>query len=144
VSTAEEPEIDIEVVKGKDRKKETANLAELVDVKGWKALGNRLSQHRVVKIHSAEEPEGPEAEREEETPAVKDASKKKSEPQAGQPKKSETPARAAKSSPAQQSLFGEPRKPEAKSPPARGKAKPKAAPAKAKAYTVGQTITLDL
>jgi topoisomerase-4 subunit A len=144
VSTAEEPEIDIEVVKGKDRKKETMNLAELVDVKGWKALGNRLSQHRVVKIHSAEEAETPQAEPEEKAPAVKDASKKKSEPPAGQPKKSEKPARSAKASPAQQSLFGEPKKPDAKSQAAKGKAKPKAAPAKARAYTVGQTITLDL
>lgn len=52
VSTAESPEVEVEVVKGKDkaRKTETLSLDEIVDVKGWKALGNRLSEHRVTKV----------------------------------------------------------------------------------------------
>jgi topoisomerase-4 subunit A len=58
-STTESPEIEIEVVKGKAKEKETelVNLEELVDVKGWKALGNRLSQFKVTKIKALDEPE---------------------------------------------------------------------------------------
>lgn len=52
VTTAESAEVEVEVVKGKDksRKTETVNLEDLVDVKGWKALGNRLSEHKVTKV----------------------------------------------------------------------------------------------
>ena len=52
VTTAESPEIEIEVSKGKDkpRKAETVNLEDVVDIKGWKALGNRLSEHKVTRV----------------------------------------------------------------------------------------------
>src|SRR5690606_26968920 len=52
VATSESPEIELEVVKGKDkaRKASTVNLEELVDVKGWKALGNRLSEFKVTRV----------------------------------------------------------------------------------------------
>ncbi len=61
VSTAESPEITMEVVKGKDkaRKPETVSLDEVVDVKGWKALGNRLSDHKVTKVELIQDEEGP-------------------------------------------------------------------------------------
>jgi topoisomerase-4 subunit A len=59
VTTSENPEVEIEVVKGKGKDKETevVNLEELIDVKGWKALGNRLSQFKVTKVKPLEEPE---------------------------------------------------------------------------------------
>jgi topoisomerase-4 subunit A len=49
----------VELVKGKGKEKETEtmNLEDIVDVKGWKALGNRLSQHKVIKVRPLEEPE---------------------------------------------------------------------------------------
>lgn len=52
VSTSDSAEVEVELVKGKDksRKTETMNLEELVDVKGWKALGNRLSEFKVNKV----------------------------------------------------------------------------------------------
>jgi topoisomerase IV subunit A len=52
VSTAESPEIELEVLKGKDKAKktETVSLDEMVDIKGWKALGNRLSEFKVTKV----------------------------------------------------------------------------------------------
>jgi topoisomerase IV subunit A len=52
VSTAESPEIEMEVQKSKDKPKklEKASLDELVDVKGWKAQGNRLSEYKVTKV----------------------------------------------------------------------------------------------
>lgn len=52
VTTSESAEVEIEVIKGKDktRKTETVAVEELVDVKGWKALGNRLSEHKVTKV----------------------------------------------------------------------------------------------
>ena len=52
VTTSESPEIEVELVKGKDKSKktQTLNLEELVDIKGWKALGNRLSEFKVTKV----------------------------------------------------------------------------------------------
>ncbi|MFZ9503650.1 MAG: DNA gyrase/topoisomerase IV subunit A, partial [Cyclobacteriaceae bacterium] len=68
VSTAEEPEVEIEILKGKGKEKEKleVNLAELIDVKGWKALGNRLSPYKVVAVHGQDEAEIEQTESEEE------------------------------------------------------------------------------
>jgi len=59
VTTSDTPELEIEVVKGKGKDKETEviNLEEIIDVKGWKALGNRLSQYKVTKVRPVEDPE---------------------------------------------------------------------------------------
>lgn len=59
VTTSDTPEIELELIKGKDKKKvtEVVNLEDVVDVKGWKALGNRLSQYKVTKVHLPDEPE---------------------------------------------------------------------------------------
>jgi topoisomerase-4 subunit A len=59
VTTADTPELEIEVVKGKGKDKETelVNLEEIIDVKGWKAMGNRLSPYKVTKVRPEEEPE---------------------------------------------------------------------------------------
>ena len=59
VSTSDTPEIEMEIVKGKDKGKEVEiiNLEDIVDVKGWKALGNRLSPFKVTKVTSAEDPD---------------------------------------------------------------------------------------
>ncbi|MBX2946790.1 MAG: DNA gyrase/topoisomerase IV subunit A [Cyclobacteriaceae bacterium] len=59
VTTSDTPEIELELIKGKDKKKvtEVINLEDVVDVKGWKALGNRLSQFKVTKVHLPDEPE---------------------------------------------------------------------------------------
>ncbi len=65
VTTADSPEAEMEIVKGKDKAKKahTVNLEELVDIKGWKALGNRLSEFKVHRITLVEddEPEYEEA-----------------------------------------------------------------------------------
>jgi len=69
VTTSDTPEIEVELVKGKGKEKETetVNLEEIVDVKGWKALGNRLSQHKVTKVKPMEEEDsGPEDSEDEE------------------------------------------------------------------------------
>ncbi|HEX6889173.1 MAG TPA: hypothetical protein VF141_00715, partial [Chryseolinea sp.] len=63
VTTSETPEVELELIKGKDKAKstETVNLEEIVDVKGWKALGNRLSQFKVSKVNLVQDEEsGPE------------------------------------------------------------------------------------
>lgn len=59
VTTSETPEIELELIKGKSKVKvsEVVNLEDIIDVKGWKALGNRLSQYKVVKVHLPDEPE---------------------------------------------------------------------------------------
>ncbi len=59
VTTADTPEVEVELVKGKGKDKETEviNLEDIIDVKGWKALGNRLSQHKVTKVKAVEDPE---------------------------------------------------------------------------------------
>jgi topoisomerase IV subunit A len=59
VTTSETPEIEAEVVKAKDKPKvtEVINLEEVVDVKGWKAVGNKLSQYKVTKVSLVQEEE---------------------------------------------------------------------------------------
>lgn len=59
VSTADSPEVEMEVVKGKDKTKktETVNLEDVVDIKGWKAIGNRLSEHKVTSVTLLQEEE---------------------------------------------------------------------------------------
>ena len=59
VTTSDAPEVEVELVKGKGKGKETevVNLEDIIDVKGWKALGNRLSQHKVTNVKAVEEPE---------------------------------------------------------------------------------------
>ena len=58
-TTAESPEVEAEVITGKNKDKTTEVLAleELIDVKGWKALGNRLSQHKVSKVSLVQDQE---------------------------------------------------------------------------------------
>ena len=52
VSTHPSPEIEVEILKGKSKEKDTEllQLNEFIDVKGWKAIGNKLSQHTVKKV----------------------------------------------------------------------------------------------
>lgn len=59
VTTHDTPEVELEVVKGKSKEKEAeiVNLEDIIDIKGWKALGNRLSQYKVTRVKPVEEPE---------------------------------------------------------------------------------------
>jgi len=52
ISGAKQPVVKIDQLKGKTHIPETVevNLAEIIDVKGMKAQGNRLSQHEIKKI----------------------------------------------------------------------------------------------
>jgi len=72
VTTSETPEVEVEVVKGKGKEKETEtiNLEDLIDVKGWKALGNRLSPHKVTKVRPVEEEDSGLEEGDDETELV--------------------------------------------------------------------------
>lgn len=49
---AKDPEVELQLVKGKSKEKirEVMNLEDLIDVKGWKAMGNRLSTYKVIRI----------------------------------------------------------------------------------------------
>jgi topoisomerase IV subunit A len=51
-TTEDKATIEVEFTRGKSKEKEVdqLQLEELIDVKGWKALGNRLSAHNVRKI----------------------------------------------------------------------------------------------
>ncbi len=51
-STHPNPEVKMDLLKGKTKEKETniVQASELIDVKGWKAIGNRLSQYQVKKV----------------------------------------------------------------------------------------------
>ncbi|MEZ4979730.1 MAG: hypothetical protein R2772_10590, partial [Chitinophagales bacterium] len=50
VSTKNNPRISFHVLKGKSKEKieESIVLSEFIDVKGWKALGNKLSLHSIT------------------------------------------------------------------------------------------------
>ncbi len=52
VSTHPAPELEVEFIRGKgrDKEKEIQEVNGLIDVKGWKAAGNKLSPYQVKKI----------------------------------------------------------------------------------------------
>src|SRR6478609_720898 len=162
-TTSDTPEVEVEMVKGKGKEKETEviNLEEVVDVKGWKALGNRLSQYKVTKVKPIQEQEDSGAEEgddDETTETEKDSQSSK--------KKWETEPVIEEDG--QAALFGEPEpKTSQQGPKVNGK-DPKPLPPKAKqeqanlfgeakkeevskdkkddgkAFTVGDSIELDL
>lgn len=154
VTTSDTPEVELTLIKGKGKEKvtETVNLEDLIDVKGWKALGNRLTQHKVVKVVLPEEEqtEAVEAEEadEEETPpkAAKpteksSASKKKSEPNEAESQSLQ------KSQNVQQNLFGEPESPQKRQkpvPPKKVRQDGEKGKDAGKAFTAGDTIELEL
>ena len=69
ISGASQPVAKLDQLKGKTQTPEIIeiNLAELIDVKGMKAMGNRVSQHIVqsIELIAVEEPQGADAEPEE-------------------------------------------------------------------------------
>jgi topoisomerase-4 subunit A len=163
VSTSKNPELEIEISRGKEKSRETEviNLEDLIDIKGWKALGNRLSPHRVVKIRPVEDPDVPSGdEGKSETKASESSNskaadaqglKKKSE-EAGEPKpnskKEAVQSRQAKKASQEQkqgSLFEE--SPQKKVKPksnGNGKARRSKGQTADKAFGVGETIELEL
>lgn len=98
-TTAEEPQVEVEIIKGKEKRIEVVDLKDIVDVKGWKALGNRLSQHKVVKIKPIGDSAPDDNEDSDQEAAPAKASETRSSPP---PKKKSGEAEAA-----QASLFGE-------------------------------------
>ena len=67
VSTDAQPQIELNIEKGKSKDKETMTLEmdSLIDVKGWKAMGNRLSPHTVKKVKLLPPKEQPKKEEKE-------------------------------------------------------------------------------
>lgn len=79
ITTSETPEIEVEEIRNKDKGKvsDVVNLEDIVDVKGWKALGNKLSQYKVTKVSLLEEPEEVAPQEDDETTDEDQSSKKK-------------------------------------------------------------------
>lgn len=164
ITTNENQDIELELIKGKGKKKskETISLDDVVDVKGWRAMGNRLTQHKVVKVHL------PEDEVEAAPPEVEDNDSKKKEfiqaesqngePQRqanlfGQEKNKSEPPKVTEKAPKKQkqeqtNLFGEaPNQKESKKEKPKPKVKEKVSEkdsANGKAFGVGETIELEL
>ncbi len=55
-----------------EQKSEELKLDEFIDVKGWKALGNKLSEHKITKIKEIKEENQVETEEEKSSPPQKD------------------------------------------------------------------------
>jgi topoisomerase-4 subunit A len=124
VSTAESPEIEMEVQKAKDKPKkiETVSLDEVVDIKGWKALGNRLSEYKVTKVNLVQDEETGLEEGDEDNELVEAT---ESEKDSQSPKKKEEPGPNQWLEDGEQAiLFAAPEKPKQQSQP-RPEPKPK-------------------
>ncbi len=98
VTTSDTPEVEVDLVKGKGKEKESevVNLEDIIDVKGWKALGNRLSQHKVVKVKPVEDPEDSGLEEGDDGNDVVDTSGSKSK--VTEPKGSQSPKKKSEAS----------------------------------------------
>ena len=75
ITKARNPIIELDILKGKTQieEKVTLNLSEIIDVKGMKAQGNRLSLHTIKSIYTdqvieTEEDNIQSSEKDEETP----------------------------------------------------------------------------
>ena len=116
VTTSDTPEVEVELVKGKGKEKEleVVNLEDIIDVKGWRALGNRLSQHKVTKVRPVEEPEDTGLEEGDDDNDVIEAAGAKGK--VTEPKGSQSPKKKSETSPEpageaeQASLFDEPKR----------------------------------
>src|SRR5690606_36118884 len=104
--------VEISKGKGKGKSVETVNLEEFIEVRGWKALGNKLSSARVVDVRRIAEPEAPdddEAIAEEAAPVKKAAGKKATPAKTAVTKAAKKAVEKKEQSPAEQAgLFGEP------------------------------------
>jgi topoisomerase-4 subunit A len=174
VTTSDTPEVEVEIQKGKSKETEVMNLEDIIDVKGWKALGNRLSQNKVTKVRSTEEPDesgASESDDDEATETKGSLSPKKKEdfnpeerepsqpnlfeekqesqqsPEAKQPQKPKQQSQKPEKE-KQVSLFGESESveesPKLKKPVTPKKPEPKPKDSGPKAFGVGDTIELDL
>lgn len=130
VTTSENAEVEMEISKGKGKEKKTevVNLEDLIDVKGWKALGNRLSQDRVLNVRLTEEPEEYAPEEAEEDEEASESEGSKAGSSQGLKKKAEPEQWLDPGE--QASLFAEPQKNQAPShqqsgPEGRQKSQPK-------------------
>jgi topoisomerase-4 subunit A len=54
VSTESQPQVKAKLQKGKDIEEQEFDLDMLIDVKGWKAIGNKLSTHTVLEVQLIE------------------------------------------------------------------------------------------
>jgi topoisomerase-4 subunit A len=108
-TTSETPEVEMEVQKAKDKPKKTevVNLEEIIEIKGWKALGNRLSEYKVSKVNLVQEEETGQEEGEEET-AVAEVAEEDQSPK----KKLEASPEPTVEEDGQVSLFEEQKKPD--------------------------------
>lgn len=62
VSTEKQPQVKVLLKKGKVEEEQEYDLDMLIDVKGWKAIGNRLSSHEVVSLSLIESQPEPKSE----------------------------------------------------------------------------------
>lgn len=73
VTTANQPQVEITISTSKGKENATIDLEELIDVKGWKALGNRLHHQKVESVELIiKEPEPIEKEEAEQAPEQKE------------------------------------------------------------------------
>jgi topoisomerase IV subunit A len=50
VSSEKQPQVKVLIAKGKEQEEVEYDLDMLIDVKGWKAIGNKLSSHKVIEV----------------------------------------------------------------------------------------------
>ena len=72
-----DPDIEFSYKKGKEKHEEELNLSEFIDVKGWKALGNKLGEFKILKISEIAYEEVEETEETAEKKSDSSKSKKK-------------------------------------------------------------------
>jgi topoisomerase IV subunit A len=51
VSSEKQPQVKVLLQKGKEQEEQEYDLDMLIDVKGWRAIGNKLSSHPVIEIN---------------------------------------------------------------------------------------------
>ncbi len=159
-STKSNPEIKVEIRKKRVKESRTYNLAQLIDVKGWKTIGNRLSSYPLTKIESLNngqthmdedvknQSEEGDGRPEEEKPSGKEKTVQKQERKTVKPKNvrvKEKPASSkTKDSPEKESGKGQKTGAVKKDPDRSFKKQTKTASGPNETFHAGDTIELDL
>lgn len=68
VSTEKQPQVKVKLQKGKEQEEKEYDLDMLIDVKGWKSMGNKFSSHQVLEIELLQQINEEIAQEDSETP----------------------------------------------------------------------------
>ena len=140
----EDPVVRFAYRADKETHEKEINLAEFIDVKGWKALGNKLGEHKIIRVAETKQEEFEDASEIQEVinPEIQESPSVEDPPtEIAKPGKTKTSEATEKES--SEKSKGSEKKDKPKSPPKKGKDPKNDNRPGNKGYNIGDTIEFD-